>query len=130
MAGLERRDGLCVHSGSYGLHHKISEEKREADQGLVGRRGLRAERLAQEMEYDQDAHERRHREKDGGKQREQGEEKNNCDGGGIAAHADAWNLQDGSLRSGGSAPIGKEAHEGRGTKRNREANEKLGWNPH
>src|SRR6266403_358929 len=130
MASLERRNRLCVHGCANGLHNKVSEEECEANQGLVSRSGLRAQRLAQEMEYDQDAHERCHGEKDGGKQREQGEEKNNSDGGGIAAHADAWNLQDRRLRSGGSGPIGKEAHEGRGTKRNHEANEKLAWNPH
>src|SRR5882762_6596904 len=130
MAGLERRDGLCVHSGSHGLHHKVSEEEREANQGLVGRRGLRTERLAQEMEYDQDAHERCHGEKDGGKQREQSKEKNNSDGGGIAAHADAWDLQDRRLPGGKSAPGGEQSRKGAATQRNRRANEKLAWASH
>src|SRR5271163_3789383 len=44
-----------------GLHHEIREKQSQAQKRLVAWRGLRSQRLAQEMENDNDAHERSHR---------------------------------------------------------------------
>ena len=42
------------------LHEEEREHQRQSDQGLIGGRALRAQRLAEKVKDDQQAHERRH----------------------------------------------------------------------
>ena len=83
-----------LHVEQHGLHEEPGHHQAEAHQHLIAGRGLRAERLTQEMKDNQQAHHRRHRQDDGGEQREQGEGEDNGPRNGVAAHA--WPSRPGS----------------------------------
>ena len=55
---LKRDHGLLVNRRSHRLHEKISQHQRQSDQGLIAGSRLRAQRLAQEMKYHQQARKR------------------------------------------------------------------------
>src|SRR5437660_10363437 len=74
LSAIERDDGVGIDGGAYRLHEKESQEEGESDERLIAGRGLGSERLAEKMKDDEQAHEWRHRQNDGGNQGEQGEQ--------------------------------------------------------
>ena len=60
LPGLHRKDGDLIDICRHGLHEKEGEDQRKANEGLVGGRGLKSERLAQKVKDDQQPCEWRH----------------------------------------------------------------------
>ncbi len=87
LAGLHRLPPLVVHIRGDRLHNDDGQEKRQPQQHLVGRRGLRSQRLPQEMEHHGDAQERRDTHDGCGKQRHQCQQNDDLHGNADAGTA-------------------------------------------
>ena len=61
LPGFHRLPALVVHVGDHRLHDQQRQKQREAEQHLIGGRGLRSERLPQKVQHHHDAQKRRDR---------------------------------------------------------------------
>ena len=71
LPGFHRLPALVVHVGDHRLHDQDGQKQRQAHQHLIGRRGLRAQRLPQEVQHHRDAQKRRDRHHHRRQQRQQ-----------------------------------------------------------
>ena len=71
LPGLHRLPALVVHVGDHRLHDQHRQKQRQPEQHLIGRRGLRSQRLPQKVQHDGDAQKRRDRHDDRRQQRQQ-----------------------------------------------------------
>jgi len=74
FATLQRLPAAVIHLRRHGLHDEDGEKKRQPQQDLVGGRGLRPQRLPQEVQHHGDPQEGRDGHYGGGQQGHQGEQ--------------------------------------------------------
>jgi hypothetical protein len=89
VSSVEGNDGIGIDGGADRLHEEESKDEEESDKRLIGGRGLGAERVAEKMKDDDQAHERRHRENDGRNHGQQGEQYDDVPGGRTAGRGPA-----------------------------------------
>ena len=77
LPGTIRLYGLLIHLIEYRRHQKPGHHQRQPHQRGIGRRRLRAQRLAQKVKDHQQPHQRRHGHQDRGQQRDQRQDQQN-----------------------------------------------------
>ncbi len=106
---FQGNDGLLLNGDTDRLHEKEREHQGQSDQGLIGGRALGAERLAEKVKDDEQAHKWRHGQQQRGDQGEKGQQDD--DGPGGLPAAEDWPA--GSHAAPGRRHGGKGRGEGR-----------------